>query len=252
MMPVGEQPSKIVAVVQSNYIPWRGYFDLIKQADEFVLFDDVQYTRRDWRNRNQIKTAQGLKWLSIPVDVKGKYHQKIRETRIADSNWTTEHWETIRHAYSKAAGFSEYGPLLEELYLGCQESMLSLVNYRFLTGICRMLEIQPRFTWSSEYQLADDKSERLLGICKQAGATHYLSGPSAKAYLDVDLLRQEGVEVVWMDYSGYRDYRQLHPPFEPHVSIIDLLLNEGAQARQFVGTTADRNQSHSDRQQADV
>jgi hypothetical protein len=239
MMPVGEHSSKVVAVVQSNYIPWRGYFDLIRLADEFVLFDDVQYTRRDWRNRNQIKTAQGLKWLTIPVDVKGKYHQKIKETRVADPRWAAEHWETIRHAYGKAAGFSEKGPLLEELYLGCQETMLSMVNYRFLTGICRMLDIQANFSWSSDYQLADDKSERLLSICTQAGATHYLSGPSAKSYLDVELLRQGGVEVIWMDYSGYADYRQLHPPFEPHVSIIDLLLNEGVNAREFVGTPAD-------------
>jgi hypothetical protein len=231
--------SKTVAIVQSCYIPWRGFFDLMKRVDEFVLFDDVQYTRRDWRNRNQIKTAQGLKWLTIPVDVKGKYHQKIKETRIADPEWAANHWQTIRHAYAKAAGFSEFGPVLEELYLGCEESMLSMVNYHFLTGINRMLDIQTRLSWSSDYQLEDEKSDRLLSICKQAGATHYLSGPSAKSYLDENLFRHEGVEVVWMDYSGYPEYRQLYPPFEPHVSIVDLLLNEGVNAREFVGTPAD-------------
>lgn len=244
--------SKTVAIVQSCYIPWRGFFDLIKRADEFVLFDDVQYTRRDWRNRNQIKTAQGLKWLTIPVDVKGKYLQKIKETRIADPEWATNHWQTIRHAYGKAAGFSEFGPALEELYLGCEETMLSMVNYRFLAGINRMLDIPTRLSWSSDYQLEDEKSERLLSICKQAGATHYLSGPSAKSYLDENLFRQEGVEVIWMDYSGYPEYRQLYPPFEPHVSIVDLLLNEGAHSRQFLGSTTDHDQVRSDRQQANV
>ena len=227
---------KIVAVIQSCYIPWRGFFDVINMSDEFVLYDDAQYTRRDWRNRNQIKTAQGLKWLTIPVEVKGKYHQKIGDTRIADPNWPRLHWETIHHVYSKAACFHEYSGLIEQLYLGCRETMLSMVNYRFLTAINQLLGIHTKISWSSDYRLDGDKSVRLLNICKQAGATHYLSGPSAKAYLDEALFRREGVEVVWIDYSGYREYRQQHPPFAPHVSIVDLLLNEGAGARKFLKT----------------
>jgi hypothetical protein len=109
------------AIVQSSYIPWKGYFDLIRQVDEFILYDDVQYTRRDWRNRNLIKTPHGLSWLTIPVDVKGKYFQSIRETRIADPGWAERHWKTIVHNYSRAPHFDHHRQKLEELYLGCAE-----------------------------------------------------------------------------------------------------------------------------------
>lgn len=238
MTPVSESATRTVAIVQSCYIPWRGFFDLMRRADEFVLYDDAQYTRRDWRNRNQIRTDRGLKWLTIPVDVKGKYHQKIRETRIADPGWAKNHWQTIQHAYGKAACYTEYGPYLEELYRDCDEALLSMVNFRFLTSINELLEIRTKLRWSSDYRLSGGKSERLLGICKQAGATHYLSGPSAKSYLDEELFRQEQVEILWMDYSGYAEYRQLHTPFEPHVSIVDLLLNEGSNAKRLIGPAA--------------
>ena len=231
---------KTVTIVQSCYIPWRGYFDLITRSDEFILYDDVQFTRRDWRSRNQIKTAQGLKWLTIPVEVKGKYHQKINETRIADPDWARNHWQTLRHAYGKAAGFADFAAVLEPLYLDCRESLLSRVNHRFITAINAMLGIHARITWSSDYRLEGDKSERLLSLCKQANATRYLSGPAARTYLDEELFRREGIEVMWMDYSGYPEYRQLHPPFEPYVSVVDLLLNEGKQARKFVGAAAVR------------
>ena len=190
LIPATETSTKTVAIVQSCYIPWRGYFDLISRVDEFVLYDDVQYTRRDWRNRNQIKTAQGLKWLTIPVDVKGKYHQKIKDTRIADPAWADNHWQSIRHAYGKAACFGDRRTALEELYLGCRETFLSMVNYRFITGINSLLGIGTRISWSSDYRLDGEKTERLLSICKQAGATHYLSGPSAKSYLDEALFRR--------------------------------------------------------------
>src|SRR5216683_727265 len=106
--------SKTIAAVQSNYIPWRGYFDLISQVDEFILFDDAQYTRRDWRNRNKIKTPKGLIWLTIPVETKGKYSQKIKDTVVTDSKWARDHWRSIVHNYSKAPYFPEYRELFEE------------------------------------------------------------------------------------------------------------------------------------------
>lgn len=233
--------SKTVAVVQSSYIPWRGYFDLINRSDELILYDDAQYTRRDWRNRNQIKTVQGLKWLTIPVEVKGRYYQKIRDTRIADPSWARAHWETIRHAYSRAACYNEYSGLFEQLYCDCRESYLSRVNRRFIEVINGILGIQTKISWSSEYKLGGDKSERLLGMCKQAGATRYLSGPTARSYLDEELFQKEGIELCWMDYSGYQPYRQLHPPFELHVSIVDLLLNKGVEARKYFESADSRN-----------
>ena len=226
--------SRSVAIVQSNYIPWRGYFDLISQVDEFILFDDVQYTSRDWRNRNKIKTPNGSMWLTIPVEVKGKRDQKIKDTVISDPGWSRNHWKSIVYNYSKAKYFSQYKELFEELYLGCHERMLSQVNYKFLTSICEVLGIKTKLAWSSEYRLVEGKTERLIDLCKQAGANEYLSGPLARGYIDEELFRSEQVRLRYMDYSGYSEYEQLYPPFEPGVSIIDLIFNEGPRARKYL------------------
>jgi WbqC-like protein family len=230
--------SKTVAIVQSNYIPWRGYFDLINAVDEFILYDDVQYTIRDWRNRNIIKTATGAKWLTIPVEVKGKYLQKIKDTVISDPAWAKKHWASIVHSYSKAPYFSAYRELFEELYLRIDEKLLSQVNHRFITAICRTLGIPTTISWSMDYEMVGDKSERLLSLCQQAGATSYLSGPAAKVYLDEGLFTNAGIAVSYMDYSGYRDYAQLYPPFESKVSVIDLIFNEGPAAPGFMKSFA--------------
>ncbi len=223
-----------VAIVQSNYIPWKGYFDIINSAECFILFDDMQYTRRDWRNRNKIKTPRGTAWLTIPVDAKGKYRQRIRETVISDPSWNVKHWKSILHSYSKAKHFASYRYYFEDLLLGCEEKLLSKVNYRFLKGICELLGIRTRLTWSMEYHLEGERTERLISLCKQAGATEYISGPSARGYLDEELFAQEGLKLTYMDYSDYPEYTQLHPPFEHAVSIIDLIFNEGNNATRYM------------------
>lgn len=225
---------KTVAVVQSNYIPWKGYFDLINLVDEFILFDDMQYTRRDWRNRNLIKTPNGLEWLTIPVDVKGKYYQKIKETKISDPSWAKTHWATIVHNYSKAQHFREYREFFESLYLDCKEEFLSRINFCFIEAICRVLRIKVHLSWSMDYPLTEGRTERLVGLCKAAGATHYLSGPSAKAYMDEQLFVKEGISVSYIDYSGYPEYIQLHGSFEHGVTILDLIFNEGPNAARFM------------------
>jgi hypothetical protein len=227
-------PRKTVAIVQSNYIPWKGYFDLIAAADEFILYDDVQYTRRDWRNRNRIKSASGPLWLTIPVDVKGKYSQTIRETRIADPDWPAAHWKTIQHNYARATFFRAYRDAFEELFLGCREEYLSQVNFRFLTRVCDLLDIHTPMRWSMDYELLDGKTERLVHLCRQAGATEYLSGPAARGYLDEAQFQEAGIAVRWMDYSGYPEYPQVHPPFDHAVSVLDLILNTGPAARTFM------------------
>jgi WbqC-like protein family len=226
--------SKSIAIVQSNYIPWKGYFDLINLVDEFVLYDDVQYTRRDWRNRNRIKTPTGPHWLTIPVDTKGKYLQKVKDTMIADSSWRSVHWRSIVHNYSHAAGFACYRDELEALYRDATDSSLSLTNHRFLVTICNWLGIATPLSWSSAYSLEEDRTRRLVGICSQAGANVYLSGPSARAYLDETLFEDEGIEVRYMSYDGYPEYPQVHPPFRHDVSILDLLLNTGRHARTYL------------------
>lgn len=226
--------AKRVAIVQSNYIPWKGYFDLINMVDEFILYDDVQYTRRDWRNRNKIKTVNGLHWLSIPVKVNGNYFQKIKDTVVSDPNWNREHWKTISHHYARAKWFSEYRDMFETLYLGSGETRLSEINHRFLTAICDLWGIKTRISWSMDYQLVDGKTERLVDLCKQTGATEYISGPAAKAYIDEDLFAQEGITLRWMDYSGYPEYEQLFRPFEHKVSVIDLIFNKGPDALKYM------------------
>lgn len=224
-----------VAIVQSNYIPWKGYFDLIAGVDTFVLYDDAQYTKRDWRNRNRIKTAQGVQWLTLPVQVTGKYLQLIREVLVSDPAWAETHWRTLTHHYGKAAGFAEVAPAIEGLYREAAASQrLSEINHLFLTGINKLLGITTPFRWSNELELTGDRSDRLLGMCRQLGADTYVSGPSARDYLDERLFQDAGIAVEWADYSGYPEYRQLHPPFDHHVSIVDLLLNEGIKARQFL------------------
>jgi hypothetical protein len=219
-----------IAISQSNYIPWKGYFDSINAVDEFVLYDDVQYTRRDWRNRNRIKTPHGPSWLSVPVQVKGRFEQKINETLIADPAWGAEHWRTIAHAYARAPYFAEYRPIFEPLYRGPSPTRLSEVNYRLLMAICEILGVRTKLSWSSDYALADGKNERLIEICRQAGATTYLSGPAAKSYVDEAQFAEAGIAVEWADYSGYPEYPQLHPPFDHYVSVLDLLFNVGPNA----------------------
>ncbi len=226
---------KKVAILQSNYIPWKGYFDLLNFVDEFILYEDVQYTKREWRNRNKIKTPNGLMWLTIPVEVKGKYFQTIRETVISDPKWSSRHWQSIMHNYSQAKYFHSYKAIFEELYLGQNEVFLSPINYRFLTAVCSILGIKTKLSWSMDYHLPEEgKTERLLNLCKQAGATEYLSGPAAKVYIDEKLFKNEGIKLHYMDYSGYPEYSQLFPPFEHGVSVLDLIFNEGPEAPKYM------------------
>jgi hypothetical protein len=203
-------------------------------ADEFVLYDDMQYTRRDWRNRNQIKTKDGLKWLSIPVEVKGKYFQKINETKVSESDWGEKHWNTILHNYSKAKFFNEYKTIFEELYLNSKEEFLSKINYNFIKAICDILDIRTEMKWSSEFNLLEEKTERLVDICKNEGATDYYSGPAAKAYMNEELFEKENIKIHYFDYSGYPEYTQLHGDFTHAVSILDLIFNEGPDSKKFM------------------
>ena len=226
---------KRIAVVQSCYVPWKGFFDLIAAVDEFVLYDDAQYTRRDWRNRNRIKTADGLQWLTIPLHVKGLYLAAIKDMTVADRSWAGRHWKRVVDSYRRAYCFDEFAGRMESLYEQAGKiSRLSEINYLFIEAICRALGITTKLSWSTDYELVPGKTERLMGLCQQAGATEYLSGPSARAYLQEDQFRAAGISVVYADYAGYPEYRQLYPPFVHTVSVIDLLLNEGSKADRYL------------------
>jgi hypothetical protein len=231
---VNPKDSKSVAIIQSNYIPWKGYFDLIAAVDVFVIYDDMQFTRRDWRNRNQIKTPTGLQWLTVPVLVKGKYLQRINETRIDGTDWAKAHWKTITHNYSKTPFFKEISDWLAPFYLEGQYSNLSALNSTLIKEICSYLNIKTVIRDSNEFRLEGDKSGKLLKIAKTLEADRYLTGPSAQAYLDTSIFEQSGITVDWFDYSNYRIYPQAWGDFTHHVSVIDLLFNCGPNARQFM------------------
>jgi len=225
---------KKVAIVQSNYIPWKGYFDMIAAVDEFILYDDMQYTRRDWRNRNQIKTPQGIQWLTIPVQVKGKYHQKIRETEIEGSDWAAAHWKTLVQNYRRTPHFAEITEWLEPLYLNESYSHLSQLNRRFIEAICNYLSIKTVITDSWDYRLVDGKTERLVDLCIQTGATEYVSGPAAKGYVDEQVFVDNGIGLTWFDYGGYPEYPQLWGEFIHGVTILDLLFNCGKDSSRYM------------------
>lgn len=229
---------KAVAIVQSNYLPWKGYFDLINSVDEFILYDEVQYTRRDWRNRNLIKTPKGLEWITVPVEVKGQYTAPIRDIRIADPGWGRKHWASLVHNYSRAPHFKDYAGVLEPAIAGAKDTHLSLLNRRLIELVCGLLGIKTPLSWSWEHASSGERNERLMTICKSAGASAYLSGPLAKDYLDESLFNANGIQVKWADYSGYPEYPQLHGKFEHGVTILDLLFNAGAEAPRYMKSFA--------------
>jgi len=225
---------KKIAIVQSNYIPWKGYFDLIASVDEFILYDDMQYTRRDWRNRNQIKTPQGIQWLTVPVQVRGKYDQKIRDTLIDGSDWAGSHWKTLEQNYRRAPCYEDVAVWLKPLYLTNSYDHISQLNRRLIVGVCHYLGIKTIISNSCDYKLINGKSERLADLCKQAGGTEYISGPSAKDYVEEGIFSDMNIKLTWFDYAGYPEYPQLWGEFAHGVTILDLLFNCGKDSARYM------------------
>ena len=222
-----------VAVLQSNYIPWKGYFDIIHDADVFIFYDDLQFTKNDWRNRNKIKTAQGSKWLSIPVGTSA--NRLICEVEMEDAGWQRSQWDSLRQQYGKSPYFKLHRAFLEDIYLGRQWMNLSELNQFLIRTISSdILKITTQFRDSREFQLSGQKLDRLLDLIVKSKATRYISGPAAKDYIDPARFDELGIELVWKDYSNYPEYTQLHPPFEHGVSILDLLFHTGPDAPWYI------------------
>lgn len=222
-----------IAILQSNYIPWKGYFDIINTVDVFVIYDSVQYTKNDWRNRNLIKTSNGNIWLTIPVQQK-KLSQKINETFTASSDWNSKHFKTINLAFKKSCYYKKYIQLFEHIYTQIPSNNLSEINVYFIKNICKILEIKTEIVLSSELTYTVGKTESLKDICKQLNASCYVSGPAAKSYLNENIFFDNGIEVCWMDYSNYPVYNQLFGEFSHNVSILDLLFNIGPNFRSYL------------------
>lgn len=226
-----------VVILQPSYIPWRGYFDQIRRADLFVFYDDVQYDKRSWRNRNQIKTSRGKKWLTIPVYARGAQTENIpvNQIRIAwDEPWNRNHLMAVRHSYAKAPHYDQYRPLLETFYQRRGE-FLADFTIEFTIALARELGIaHTRFLRSSEIPGIDgNKTDRLVQILKSVEATHYISGPSARDYIEPEKFRAVGITLEYMEYN-YPEYPQLYPPFDPFVTILDLLFMMGPQSINYI------------------
>lgn len=224
---------KKVAILQSNYIPWKGYFDMIAAVDEFIIYDDMQFTKSDWRNRNKIKTPQGPQWITVPVKVKGKFCQSIRNTEIDGLGWREQHWKSISFNYKKSKFYNEISGRLEALY-AVDYQYISELNRAFVELICSYLGIRTKISNSWDYSLCDGKTERLVDLCKQAGASEYISGPAAKDYIETHFFCDAGIKLTWFDYSGYPEYPQLWGEFVHGVSILDLLFNCGKESKNYM------------------
>ncbi len=224
-----------VVILQPSYIPWRGYFDQIRKADLFVFYDDVQYDKRGWRNRNQIKTSQGKKWLTIPVHSHRAQVERIPINCIRilhESTWRTDHLKTLEYSYRRAPYFEKYLPLLEQFY-DRQDEFLADFTIDLTIALARELGIQhTRFERSSKLDASGQKTDRLISVLQKVGATHYISGPSAKDYIESDKFKQAKITLEYMEYD-YPEYPQLYPPYDPFVSALDLLFMTGPEAIKY-------------------
>lgn len=225
-----------VVILQPSYIPWRGFFDQVRRADLFIFYDDVQYDKRGWRNRNQVKTPKGKQWLTIPVHSRGAQIDRIpiHQIRISwDSDWSKSHFLTLQHNYRKSPFFERYRPLLETFYQRRDEF---LADFTIETTIALTRELgihHARFMRSSELNASGEKTDRLINLLQKVDATHYISGPSAREYIEPEKFTQAGISLEYMEYN-YPEYPQPYPPFDPFVSILDLLFMTGPDALSYI------------------
>jgi len=220
------------AIIQSNYLPWKGYFDIIHDVDVFIFLEDVQYTHRDWRNRNRVKTPGGVKWISVPV--LGGMNQQIFEARIDYSqSWREKHRNTIHHSYAQAPYYDSYKSEILDIFSQSFKT-LSELNIYSIRKIAGMLGIETRFINSKDLASHGVKDDKLIGICQLVGADSYLSGPAALNYIENDKFSAAGIRLRYKDYSGYPEYPQLWGEFNHHVSIVDLIFNCGERSSQYI------------------
>lgn len=224
---------KKVAVIQSNYIPWKGYFDIINDVDLFVFYDDVQFTKNDWRNRNKIKTPRGTEWISIPVGT--NLNRKVCEVEIGDPRWQETHWNLLCLHYKNTPYFDRYRSFFECIFLDQKWEFLSEVNHHLIKIVANeILGITTEFADSRTFKPEGKRQERLIDLLKKVSADQYVSGPAAAQYINPVAFESAGLELVYKDYTGYPEYPQQSPPFEHGVTVLDLLFNAGPEAPEFI------------------
>lgn len=222
----------IVSVHQPQYLPWLGYFDKIDQADVFCFLDDVQYKKNEWQNRNRIKTAKGWQWLTVPVQF--RFPQKINEVKIDyGGNWPRKHLQAISTNYVKAKYFNFYIDFFQKVYHKTWENIDDL-NIYVIKGLCDILGMgQIRTIRSSEMDLRQDPTDRLIDICLHVGADAYLAGASGAGYMDLNRFEEAGIAVVFQSFT-HPKYPQVYGEFESNLSIVDLLMNCGPDSMSII------------------
>ena len=224
---------KKVAIIQSNYIPWKGYFHIIQKVDNFVFLDTAQYTTRDWRNRNRTKTPEGLKWLTVPTN--GTQSMKINEVKIDNSvDWRKKHLKSLEKSYGKCKYFNKYFELFHNILMKKNWKYLSDMNQLLIKEISGMLGINTFFSDSRDFELMEGKNEKIISIVQQLNGDFYLMGPAAKSYIDPEIFKRNNIKCEYMDYSNYPLYRQPWGEFAHNVTIFDLLFCEGLDSSKFI------------------
>lgn len=224
-----------IAIAQPTYLPWCGYFDLIDQVDTFVFLDSVQFEKQSWQHRNRIKTPAGLQWLTVPVQFRGHFGQKICEVEIRDVEFAKKHLRAIELNYRRAPFFEDYFPELARL-LSCEagERLVDL-NLHVIGWVCSALQIKTQLIRSSKMTASGKRTELLANICGELSATKYVSPVGSAEYLldEREMMTGRGIEISFHHYE-HPEYAQLFPPFVSHASVIDLLFNEGPRAGDIV------------------
>jgi hypothetical protein len=233
---------KRVTLLQSNYLPWRGYFDFMAKSDEFIVYDSCQYTVNDWRNRNQVKMLDGVRWITVPVITKGRFGQRIVDAEVVDHKWAKTHLGTLTTSVSKAAFGKPVLDLLGDCYARAGKSRwLHEINVSFLETIHSYLGFECRLTDDSEYGLesiADlSPSAKVAELVRRAGGDRYLTGPRGLDYLEPADFTAREIAIEVLDYSTLAPYPQLYGEFVDHLSVIDLLANVGAESASHLTAT---------------
>ncbi|OGF51209.1 MAG: hypothetical protein A2044_06805 [Candidatus Firestonebacteria bacterium GWA2_43_8] len=218
-----------LSVHQPQYIPWLGYIDKLAKSEAFVFLDNVQYKKREFQNRNKIRTKEGFLWLTVPVVTKGKYDQLIREVEIDNSeNWRKNHFEALRHNYGKAPFYPEHEKFLKDIY-SKEWKKLSELNMYIVKYILDYLGIQIPLYLESELAIEGVKTDRLVNICKKLKADIYLSGQGAKDYIEEGKFAAAGIKLEYQEFE-HPVYTQVFNGFESHLSVLDLLFNKGRES----------------------
>ncbi len=224
------------AILQPTYLPWLGYFEMIDAVEVFVVFDHVQFVKKSWQQRNKIKTSSGITTLTVPIQREGQ-NSVIDQIKISygKNNPLAKHWKTISLAYKKADFFSEYSDVFEKIYL-TEFTHLRDLNVSLIKQICKILGIKTKIIFSSELNYDKRKkgiNEDIISLCKFVDITSLYDAKGAEQFLDKSLFLQNKIPLEFQEFN-HPCYKQLWGKFEPYLSIIDLIFNEGKDSLKII------------------